>query len=588
MKSLLLLLFLSFGLSNISYSQDLIPEKLDQLFNSLEKRNEAMGSITISKNRTVIYERTIGFRDELNGNRTPADAHTNYKLWSITKTYAATMIFQLIQEGKLSLETTLEGFYPQIPNAETITIEQMLAHRSGIFDYVNDIDEELTNELQSYESTIDLIASFEPNFQPNEDFRYSNSNYLLLGHIIETLDGTPFEVSLFNRISSKIGLTSTYFGANSLNETQNKANTFEYSKHWEASPEEMSYNGHLSTADGGIVSTTKDMAVFIEALFDGKLISKTSLNEMLKGDESYRLGIMTTQYDELTGYGHTGGWISESSLFYYPDEELTIAYATNGIVLPKEEILYYVLNIYHDKPFAVSINKTAQTLLVLYFYLSFSIVMWFWFRSYLVKKYLVLFGAFLSALFWVGIFIAGYLHGEVDFIRDDFIFLNAFYSNSGSFFSIIEMVVAFLCFPFIIGLYRTCKTLEVSVLPVIPVAFFALSLLGVSLFPMFSFPLTISANLLLASFFGPALSLILWRKSILRKLAFVSIIPVFFMLTAIVLMILRPTLQQFVHDYFGLIQKLMFLGITFWLSALSLSFNRVLVLGKTVVEYENN
>lgn len=580
MKSILLLLLLSFGINNSSHSQELISQKLDALFNSLEKRNQAMGSITILKNGSVFYEKAIGFRDEINGSRIPADINTNYKIWSITKTYVATMIFQLIEEEKLSLETTLDQFYPQITNAENITIRHMLAHRSGIFDYINDIDEETQDTLQEYETTVDLIASFEPNFSPGLEFRYSNSNYLLLGRIIELLDKATFDVSLSSRISSKIGLTSTYFGVSTLSEVQNKANTFEYYKQWTPSSQEGRYTDHLSTADGGIVSTTRDMAIFIEALFDGKLISKASLSQMLKGNDSYKLGIMTTQYDELTGYGHTGGWHSESSLFYYPDEDLTIAYATNGIVLQKEEILDYVLRIYDGKPFAVSMDKTAQTLLALYFLLSLFIVMWFWFRSYLTNEYLVLTGAFLSALFWVGFFIAGYIHGEFSFIRDDFIFLNAFYSNSGSFFSIIEMVVAFLCIPFIIGLYRSCKTIDVNILPILPVAFFALSMIGVAIFPMSSNQLILSANLMLASFFGPVLSVVLWQKGVLRKLALVSIIPVLFMLTAIVLMILRPTFPQFVHEYFGLIQKLLFLGITFWLSALSLSFNRILILGK--------
>lgn len=588
MKSILLLLLLSFGINNSSHSQELISEKLDALFNSLEKRNEAMGSITILKNGSVFYEKAIGFKDEINGSRTPSDINTNYKIWSITKTYVATMIFQLIEEEKLSLETTLDQYYPQIPNAASITIRQMLAHRSGIFDYINDIDEETQDTLQEYETTIDLIASFEPNFLPGSEFRYSNSNYLLLGRIIESLDKTTFDVSLSSRISSKIGLTNTYFGVSALSEVQNKANTFEYRDLWVLSSQERGYNDHLSTADGGIVSTTRDMAFFIHALFEGKLISNASLNEMLNVVDSYRLGIMTTQYDELTGYGHTGGWLSESSLFYYPDEDLTISYATNGFVLPKEEILHYVLRIYDGKPFAISIDKTAQTLLVLYFLLSLFIVMWFWFRSYLVNEYLVLTGVFLSALFWVGLFIAGYIHGEFSFVRDDFIFLNAFYSNSGSFFSIIEMVIAFLCIPFIIGLYRSCKALELSVLPILPVVFFALSMIGVSIFPMFSNQLIISANLMLASFSGPVLSVVLWRKGVLRKLALVSIIPVLFMLTAIVLMILRPTFPQFVHDYFGFIQRLMFLGITFWLSILSLSFNRMLLLRPVDMKHENN
>ncbi|MEL6656183.1 MAG: serine hydrolase [Bacteroidota bacterium] len=83
--------------------------KLDQLFAALEQRNEAMGSIVVSQNGRVVYSRAIGFRLINDETSIPADVATNYRIWSITKMYTAVMIMQLVEEGRLSLQTTLSS-----------------------------------------------------------------------------------------------------------------------------------------------------------------------------------------------------------------------------------------------------------------------------------------------------------------------------------------------------------------------------------------------------------------------------------------------------------------------------------------------
>ena len=122
-------------MSNHLLSQNLDTDKLNKFFDKLEERQEAMGSITISKNGEVIYAKAIGFRYADKNEKIEADTNTNYRIWSISKLYTATMIMQLIEEGKLSLETKLMEFYPEIPNAESISIRDMLKHKSGIHDF---------------------------------------------------------------------------------------------------------------------------------------------------------------------------------------------------------------------------------------------------------------------------------------------------------------------------------------------------------------------------------------------------------------------------------------------------------------------
>ncbi len=560
-------------LSNYAFSQNLDTEMLDDFFNSLERRNEAMGSIAISKSGELLYSKTIGYRKVKEGNITYSNARTHYKIWSITKTYTAIMIFQLIEEGKLSLTTTLDTYYPQMPNANKITIEQMLGHRSGIFDYVNDTDEEVNlRNFDSKDAIANRIAEFIPNFEPGKNFRYSNSNYLLLGYIIEILDDSTYEEALSKRITSKINLTNTYFGTNTVSNLTNKANTFYYDQGWKRTIDEATYNDHLETADGGIVSTPLDMTLFIEALFNGRLVSKESLLKMMEGQEFYRLGLMKKQFDNSKGFGHTGGWVSESSLFYYPKDSLAIAYVTNGIVLRKEEILENVLKIYHKKRFAVSVNRNLLALLT--FSLVSLILVLLKYRFKLKVTESLYFGFVIAALFWIGSFIAGFLYDNYSHKTDGITELDTFYSGSGTFMSSIQFITALLFIPFLISLYKRIKQRRVNVLPIIPLFIVSISMFGSSLFPIPNTAYTLFANLIILSVVGPLLAVILWRDKQLRGIRLYSLCSLFLMLISISLVMARASIPEFVQTYWGIIQRLLFLGWTSWIVFLSFYFTK--------------
>jgi CubicO group peptidase (beta-lactamase class C family) len=109
-------------------AQTLDKAKLDQLFDRLLEKNKGMGSLVLAKDGQVLYSRSFGYR-EINGNEKKLlTAETKHRIASITKTYTAVMIFQLVEEGKLKLTDTLDKFYPQIPNAAKIAIGHILAH----------------------------------------------------------------------------------------------------------------------------------------------------------------------------------------------------------------------------------------------------------------------------------------------------------------------------------------------------------------------------------------------------------------------------------------------------------------------------
>lgn len=123
---------LTLALGAASYAQTLDKAKLDQFFDRLAEKNKAMGSLTIAKDGNIVYTRSIGY-SQINGTeKKPLTAANRFRIGSITKMFTASMILQLVEEGKLKLTDTLDKFFPQVPNAKKITIEQILWHRSGI------------------------------------------------------------------------------------------------------------------------------------------------------------------------------------------------------------------------------------------------------------------------------------------------------------------------------------------------------------------------------------------------------------------------------------------------------------------------
>ncbi len=572
-------LFLSISAITISfekvYGQELDTNKLDRLFDSLEERNEAMGSITISKNDKILYSRAIGYRYFTDEEKIMADTETKYRIWSITKTYTATMILQLVEEGKLTLETKLKRFFPEIQNSGIITIEDMLGHRSGIHDFTQEqVEAPPAIEGDSRDTIVKNIARFNSDFQPDEKFDYSNSNYLLLGYIIEDLDGEPYGIALTNRISSRIGLSNTFFGVGALDNVENKAFSYQFEKKW-LKVDEGDFSGPIPGAAGSIVSTPSDMTKFIEELFKGNLISQSSLAKMTQG-EGYGLGIFRMPFEDTMGFGHTGGYIaSESSLTYYPQDSMAIAYTTNGINYGKEQILDHVLRIYHNQPFAISINRKFLGLMALFIFLIGFLVIRLKFGTFLYTEKLLSLGYVIPAVFWFGTLIAGFLYGGYNHLKQNIIVLNSFYSNSGTFMAIIQLIITLFTIPFILGLYSSCKKLEINFLPVLFIIFVIPSMLILALYPELNSMRALVGNSIILVVMGPLLAMILWRKKQLIGLRLISIICFVIMLIPTIILAMR-SFPELTNEYFGAIQRLLYLGWSLWFVSLSYYLRKAL------------
>ena len=334
------------------FAQSLNTAKLDNFFNVLAARNLAMGSVAISKNGVVQYQKAIGYAYMDSSKKIPANISTKYRIGSESKMFTAVMIFQLIEEHKITLDQKLAEYFPALPNAHKITISNLLNHRSGLHNYSEGTNfPDWMDKPLTHAELLKIITDKGPDFEPNAKADYSNTNYLLLSYIIEKICKTSYDSALTKRVIAKIGLKNTRYGR-PIDITRNEAASYKNgSGKWN---KEKETNMIIHSGAGSIVSTPTDMVKFIEALFSYKLVSKASLQTMTTLVDDYGMGIFPMNHGSKIAYGHNGR-VEEfySSDRYFPAEKLAVAYITNGIIYPRTDIIEGVLKICFNEPFVI-------------------------------------------------------------------------------------------------------------------------------------------------------------------------------------------------------------------------------------------
>jgi CubicO group peptidase (beta-lactamase class C family) len=334
--------------------------KADSLLNLLAEKNKAMGSMAISKDGRIIYSKAIGYSFINALQKIPATTSTKYRIGSISKMFTATIIFQLMEEGKIDLTTTLDKFYPTVPNAPKITMAQLLAHQSGIHSFTD--DEAYLGYMtkpKTHDEMMAIISGSKADFEPGSKTVYSNSNFVLLGYIIEKICQKGYPEVLQERVCSKAGLSNTLYGGKT-DLTKNESFSYKFDgNNWvQESETDMS----IPHGAGAIVSTPADLVKFIEALFSGKLVSKASLDKMKPLAVGLGLGMQQFPFYDKVLYGH-GGAIDgfNSMLFYIPEEGLAYAYCSNGTVYSNNDITIGALSIYFNKPYKLPVFTVFKT-----------------------------------------------------------------------------------------------------------------------------------------------------------------------------------------------------------------------------------
>jgi D-alanyl-D-alanine carboxypeptidase len=272
--------------------------------------------------------------------RTPMLVTDRFRVASITKTFVAAVVLQLVGEGRLSLDDTVERRVPGlVPGGDGITVRQLLNHTSGLFDYLNDGDDTILKPYLRGDVThvtpprqiVAVATSHPPHFAPGTQQRYSNTNYIVLGLVVEAVTGDSLSAELRRRVFGPLGLRGTTFDATASRIAGRHAHAYAPLGAGGRIIEVNAVSSSLAWAAGALVSTAGDLARFYRALLQGRLLRRDLLAEMeapVPGGPpgaSYGLGLLQTSTldleptyrlscaDSVWGHdGGLGGWSSHA------------------------------------------------------------------------------------------------------------------------------------------------------------------------------------------------------------------------------------------------------------------------------------
>lgn len=284
----------------------------------------------------------------------PITPDTRMRIASISKTFTAAVVLQLVDEGRLSLDAPLATWYPTlVPRSDEITVRRLLNHTTGLHDYLEDGEflgqaysapdyRWLPAELATYAGQKGFL--FVPG-TPNA-WDYSSTNYVILGMIVEAVTGNSLAQEMRTRIFEPLNLHNTYF-------VPDDEVTGAYARGHRHGSDVHNISLSFAYATANMVSTVADVQLFADALFDGRLLSPASMDAMLsfldgKGQYNmpaleYGLGVMRNRLpvglgpdgtlrpaDLATVVGHTGGFGGfRSVLWYAPATGVTITLGEN-------------------------------------------------------------------------------------------------------------------------------------------------------------------------------------------------------------------------------------------------------------------
>lgn len=283
--------------------------------------------------------------------KVPMKSCNTSRAGSTVKTFTATSILLLVEDGKLSLDDKAKDYLPaplvkKLKNADQATIRQLLNHTSGIYNYIQDAKFQTAslNDLTRVWQPEDLLSyayGRDAYFAAGTGCHYSNTNYILLGMVIEKVSDLHFSLFFKQRIFDPFGLALTSFN---ISDPMPKGLARGYIDIY--SNGEITETTHFSgwdyfTADGGLISNPQDLAKFIKLLHQGKIVSIESLKEMQSfvslpdNSEFFKtfsgLGIFRAETDYGTTYFHSGDAIGYyASMMYFPETGVSISWQTNG------------------------------------------------------------------------------------------------------------------------------------------------------------------------------------------------------------------------------------------------------------------
>ncbi|WP_431610666.1 serine hydrolase [Chryseobacterium sp. 'Rf worker isolate 10'] len=321
-------------------------KQLEHLFSTYEKAGLLSGSVLIAEKGKIIFEKSYGYR-----NAPKKEKNTNnsiYRAFSMTKMFTATVIFQLEEQGKLSLNDKLSKYYPDFPKGDSITIAHLLSHTSGI---PNETNSEYTVDEGTF---IKYISAKPLNFSPGKDWDYSNSGYYILGYIIKKVTGLSYDKVIENNILKPLKMNHSGFNFNNVTD-ENKAWGYEFLSD-KGSNEALRFKTDHPFGAGAMYSTVEDLFKFNEALKNYTILKKEIIEKAFTPylKDHYGLGFQITTGFDKKRVGHDGGGPGYRSRYYRVlEDDICLIVMSNSELSHTDFIIPLAEKILYNKPYNI-------------------------------------------------------------------------------------------------------------------------------------------------------------------------------------------------------------------------------------------
>jgi len=345
-----------FLLPTLGHAQD-IAAKADELLTAYHKQGKFTGTVLIAKEGKIVFEKGYGYAN-LN-NKLQNSPTTEFRIGSLSKPFTSILILQLQEKGKLNIKDPIQKYIPDYPKGDSILIEHLLNHTSGIrsITSMKEYYESWMSQPSTLEQTV-AYFKYEPlNFSPGAKFEYSNSNYILLSLIAEKVSGLPFSKLLEKSIMQKLRLRQSGLDQN---KRVSKAKAIGYATTPTDSFGIARYTDmSLLSGAGGIYSTARDLYTWDRALYSNKLLSDASKKQMYTPAlKNYALGWEVEQVNGRTMIGHSGsidGYLS--NLMRFPDQDVCIIFLANYFQSKGAQISKALTAIVFNEPYVIPKEK---------------------------------------------------------------------------------------------------------------------------------------------------------------------------------------------------------------------------------------
>ena len=318
---------IAFLLVGICLAQDNI-SRMDQIVQAYTDSKQFMGSVLVARDGTALLSKGYGSADlEWSVPNSPT---TKFRLGSVTKQFTAACVLLLEERGKLKVDDPVKRYMPDAPAAwDKITIFNLLTHTSGIPGFTEFADYAST---QAIATTPDkLVARFRDRpleFQPGENWKYSNSGYVLLGYLIEKISQESYSQFVQENIFNPLGMKDSGYDSNSAIVPHRASG-------YTASDKGLGNAGYIDMSipfsAGSLYSTTEDLLRWEQGLMGGKVLSPASLQKMATPfKNNYALGVGVNTVNGHKVISHAGGIEGfDTLLAYYPEDKLTVVVLAN-------------------------------------------------------------------------------------------------------------------------------------------------------------------------------------------------------------------------------------------------------------------